>query len=73
VGGAKIRMDGGKVYVLYADKSRYLIECERKNDLLTGSYLNLDQTSVFGPWAGKIINHGRIDGAWSQGRWDFRR
>ena len=73
VGGAKIRMDGGKVYVLYADKSRYLIECERKNDFLTGSYQNLDQASDFGPWAGKIIDHGRIDGAWSQGRWDFRR
>lgn len=43
------------------------------NNLIAGRYFNISEPREVLPWAGKIINNDRIDGYWSEGRWDLRR
>ena len=72
-GKAEIKEKDGKIYILYRDSSdTYLIEAQKEGATLFGKYR--DQAgSDQGPWVGRLIDQCRIDGQWSQGRWDFRR
>lgn len=72
-GTAQIRVSGDKVFILYEDKGKYLVEGKIENDQLMGKYMNLNQEKDAGPWVGKIVGNDRIDGQWARGRWDFRR
>jgi len=42
-------------------------------DRLAGRYINLGSLQEVLPWAGVIVHENRIDGLWTQGRWDLRR
>jgi hypothetical protein len=72
-GDAELRVRGNRVHILFAED--YLIEAERSPtdpNLLRGRYrcLTDDDSS---PWVGRIVSWNRIDGYWSEGRFDFRR
>jgi len=71
---AEIKVMGDRVYILYAEE--YLFDLKRtgkKKDVLVGRYVSLSDADDTSPWVGIIIDKDRIDGHWSQGRWDFRR
>lgn len=72
-GKAQIKKIADDYFILYEDNSRYLIEGKTDNDVLIGRYINLNSAGDAGPWVGKVVGTDRIDGQWSQGRWDFRR
>jgi len=72
-GVATVHVDGDRVYILYKDAGRYLIEAEVRGDRWVGRYVNVDRPSDTSPWVGVVISPYRIDGFWKQGRWDFRR
>jgi TPR repeat protein len=78
-GKAQVKGANDVYFILYEnlglskDNGMYLIECKMEKDLLIGKYVNLNKETDAGPWVGKIVNHDRIDGQWSLGRWDFRR
>jgi hypothetical protein len=75
VGTAKLQTIGEQVYIFFSDnKSTYIIAAQREaDDRLVGRYFNLIHTTDSKPWVGLIVSPERIDGEWSQGRWDFRR
>jgi hypothetical protein len=64
-----------RVYILYREgTAAYLIDARRDGkNRLVGKYLNLQDHRDTYPWVGLIIGNQRIDGAWTGGRWDFRR
>jgi hypothetical protein len=71
---AEIKVVGDRIYILYAEE--FLFDLKRtgeKKELLVGRYVSLSDTSDTSPWVGIIVGGDRIDGHWSQGRWDFRR
>ena len=73
-GKADIKVVGDRVYILYAEE--YLFDLKwtgEKKEVLAGRYVSLSDTNDTSPWVGIIISDDRIDGHWSQGRWDFRR
>ncbi|MEM7307928.1 MAG: serine hydrolase [Planctomycetota bacterium] len=71
-GQAELRTVDDRVFLLFDDA--YLIEARRTGDGgLMGRYVNLSNATDTSPWVGRIVSPGRIDGAWSGGRWDFRR
>lgn len=83
-GDATIGVQGERVYIRFAPDEQetedeeypegYLIDARRVgDDLLVGRYLNLDRPDDSTPWVGRIVQAGRIDGIWADGRWDFRR
>lgn len=72
-GRARIKRANDSYFIFYQDNSRYLIEGKIDKDVFIGRYLNLDSQGDAGPWVGKVVSMDRIDGQWSQGRWDFRR
>src|SRR5204862_8004566 len=74
-GTATMQTVGGRVYILFRQgMGAFLIDARREGrDRLVGKYLNLlDHRDTY-PWVGLIVNDERIDGAWTGGRWDFRR
>jgi len=73
VGTAEIRTEKGRVYIHYRDESNYLVEAERRGDLLVGRYISQGGFEETSPWVGRIVSNSRIDGAYLIGRWDFRR
>lgn len=73
-GTAEIRSSGGRVYILFDDA--YLIDVKpvgAGGRLLVGRYSNLTLPNDTSPWVGRVYSDGRIDGQWSEGRWDLRR
>lgn len=76
-GDAEARTAGQAVFILFDwDDGRRggLIEARREGDQrLVGKYINLADPRLASPWAGLIVDSGRIDGRWSGGRLDFRR
>jgi hypothetical protein len=73
-GTATVRTVGDRVYILYKDRTdTYLIDTVRNGNRLVGRYMNIGQNSDTTPWFGIIVDDERIDGIWTQGRWDLRR
>jgi len=72
-GKAQVKRANNVYFILYEDKAKYLIEGKMENDSLIGKYVNQNNETDAGPWIGKVVNKDRIDGQWSQGRWDLRR
>jgi len=74
-GSALIKTVGDKVYILYDEAGQaFLIVTQRQaENRLVGRYYRLEGDVDGTPWVGLIVNEERIDGAWLQGRWDFRR
>jgi len=72
-GKAQIKKVNEVYFILYEDNGKYLIEGKIEKDSLIGKYVNQNNETDAGPWAGKIVSKDRIDGKWSQGRWDLRR
>jgi len=72
-GKAQIRKVDEAFFILYENNGKYLIEAKNEKGFLIGKYINLNNEIDAGPWVGKIVSKDRIDGQWSQGRWDFRR
>lgn len=76
VGKATLREIGGRVFILFRDPApTYLIEAVRDGKTrLVGRYVNLKfPKEDNSPWVGEIFGDERIDGKWSDGRWDLRR
>lgn len=72
-GKAEIQEKDGRFYILYKDSTdTYLIEAQKDGAMLLGQYRNIAGSDQ-GPWVGRMVHNGRIDGQWGQGRWDFRR
>jgi hypothetical protein len=74
-GTAFIKSVADKIYILYQDSTNfYLIGAKKVNEnYLWGRYMNLSYPDDSTPWVGYLVNNCRIDGQWTQGRWDFRR
>jgi hypothetical protein len=74
-GTAKIKTVGDRVYILYQEGDyKYLIDARKDGkNRLVGKYLNLQEHQDTYPWVGVVIDNERIDGMWTDGRWDFRR
>ena len=75
MGNAWIKVVGRRTFILFKGvNSNYIFELKTlgKNKL-SGRYLNLNDESDCGPWAGIRVSDDRIDGFWQAGRWDFRR
>lgn len=73
-GQATVKIAGERVFIMYHDGgSKYMIEARRNNQRLVGRYVNLSDEGDSSPWVGRILDNGRIDGAWISGRWDLRR
>jgi hypothetical protein len=74
-GIGRVQVYGDYLYVLTSDGlSDCLIATRRLiDDRLAGRYINLGMPREVLSWAGRIVHKGRIDGCWSQGRWDLRR
>jgi hypothetical protein len=73
-GTATVKVVGDRVFILYKDKSgTFLIEAKRDGKKLAGRYITVPPSSDTSPWAGVIIDDERIDGIWTEGRWDLRR
>jgi hypothetical protein len=77
MGNARVHSIGERVYLLFDwdDGARQaLIDARRSGpNRLLGRYINLSVPTITQPWTGLIIDHGRIDGRWTNGRLDFRR
>jgi hypothetical protein len=76
VGTATIQTVGDRVYILFRQGgwANYLIDARKVGEnRLVGKYLNLQDHRDSYPWVGLIVSPERIDGAWTGGRWDFRR
>jgi hypothetical protein len=61
------------VFILWKNAMTYLIEAERRGNKLVGRYVNVDKPEDTSPWMGIVVDEYRIDGFYSQGRWDLRR
>ncbi len=74
-GKATIRTVDGKIYIRTLDATaEYLMELDRlPGDLLVGGYVNQEVSSDASNVAGRVVNERRIDAAYGDGRWDFRR
>ena len=83
-GRADVSVQGERVYIYFVPTwdpeedeqapDGYLIDARRVGeDRLVGRYLNLDNLEDSTPWVGHIVDGGRIDGIWTEGRWDFQR
>jgi len=74
-GTARVKSVGDRVYILYSDRTNtYLIDARREGkNRLVGRYVNTNVAKDTSPWVGVVVDNERIDGVWSQGRWDLRR
>ena len=75
-GTATVREENGRMFILFRDpEPSYLIEALRDGPTrLVGRYVNLKTPRQDNsPWVGFIVGVSRIDGVWSEGRWDLRR
>jgi hypothetical protein len=74
-GTATIKTVGERVYILFKQGAYgHLIDARKEgNGRLVGKYLNLQDHRDSYPGVGLIVTNERIDGAWTGGRWDFRR
>lgn len=74
-GVGQVQTYGEHVYVITHDaRADSLIATRRiSQDRLAGRYINLHKPSEVLAWVGKIVSNDRIDGVWTQGRWDLRR
>ena len=72
-GVATLHMTEDRVFVLYKDAGSYLFEGIRRGNRVVGRFINTNDPGDTSPWVGTIVNDYRIDGCWSDGRWDFRR
>lgn len=75
VGVAQIKRANDRVFILCRDSGgKYMIEGRLgKNDRIVGRYVNINDSSDSGPFVARSVSPERIDGYWSNGRWDFRR
>jgi hypothetical protein len=65
-----------RVFILFSDpKPSYLIEAVREGKTrLVGRYINLKNPKRDNsPWVAEVVSDERIDGKWSDGRWDLQR
>lgn len=74
-GVARVQVYGACFYALTHDgRADCIIAAKRvDNNRLAGRYINLGAPSEVLAWAGRIVDPNRIDGFWTQGRWDLRR
>lgn len=74
-GVARVQVFDGYFYALTHDgRADCLIAAKKVGRYrLAGRYINLAVTHEVLPWVGRVVNNSRIDGFWSQGRWDLRR
>lgn len=74
-GTATVKQVGSRVFILHKDQfSTYLIDAKlQAESRLVGRYQNQKINGDSRPWVGKIVNDERIDGEWTEGRWDLRR
>jgi hypothetical protein len=74
-GTAIVKKVGDRVYILYTDRTNtYLIDAKLQGkSRLVGRSLNQGVESDLQSWVGEIVNDERIDGQWTNGRWDLRR
>lgn len=70
-----IKTVNNRIYLIHKEmQTDYLMELERiDGDRIAGHYMNLSAHEDGGAWVGFIASPQRIDGFWSNGRWDFRR
>ncbi len=70
---------GDRVYILFTyHEGDYLIAALPDGaGRLVGRFVSVVEPRDTGPWVGRIVDNGRIDGQWrgpsGEGRWDFRR
>ena len=76
-GRADIRTAGSRIYLRFDwDNGRRhgLIDASREGaGRLVGKYINLTTPAITRPWVGRVVDAGRIDGCFPNGRLDFRR
>ncbi|WP_063685912.1 hypothetical protein [Bradyrhizobium stylosanthis] len=75
-GRAEVRVAGERIYLRFDwDHGRRhgLIDASREGTRLVGKYINLTNPAIMRPWVGRVIDAGRIDGRFPNGRLDFRR
>lgn len=74
-GVAQIRLANDRVFILCRDSgTKYMIEGQLgKNERIVGRYVNLNDSGDTSPFVGRLVTKERIDGYWSDGRWDLRR
>ena len=75
-GRAEVRVAGGRIYLRFDwDHGRRhgLIDAARDGARLVGKYINLTNPAIMRPWVGLVVDAGRIDGRFPNGRLDFRR
>lgn len=76
-GRAEVRVAGERVYLRFHwdDGRRHgLIDTVRESgNHLVGKYINLTNPAIMRPWVGLVVDAGRIDGCFPNGRLDFRR
>jgi hypothetical protein len=78
VGTATIKKIGDRVYILIPAKTagepNILIDAKlHGKSQLVGRWVYIEDTGETTPWVGTIVDNERIDGVWTEGRWDFRR
>lgn len=73
-GQALIATHGPYVLLLHTDsKYEYFMLAKWRDSLLVGRHYNVASVRDTSPWIGSMESPSRIDGLWSQGRWDLRR
>ena len=74
-GIARVQVYGDSLYAVTHDgRADCLIVVKQiGSGRLAGRYINLDAPSEVLPWVGRVVHKDRIDGFWTQGRWDLRR
>lgn len=74
-GVGQLQCYGEYVYVITHDPVADCLIATRRisKDRLAGRYINLADPREILAWVGRIVTPERIDGLWTQGRWDLRR
>jgi TPR repeat protein len=76
VGTAQVKAVGERLFIQYKGDGggEFLIKLQHVGkDKLVGRYVNLDKQTDSTPWVGFVVNSERIDGYWTNGRWDLQR
>lgn len=80
LGRAKVISIEDRLFALYTDQEgrlsgkTWLLEAERRGNLLSGEWQQVQNKSDRGTFTGVVVNNERIDGLWNERhRWDFRR
>ena len=76
-GRGEAKIAGDRIYLYFEWNSgarKGLIDAKREGPRrLVGKYINLSSPAITRPWIGLIVDEGRIDGRFPEGRLDFRR